>query len=122
MKTNILKTAPPPSTRKLLIIHESYWWLHRRKFFLEKNKLEILTILALIVQKMQQHTVYLYLSTALHVSGGISYNHQELISLCLQYLALRRPVVIVNGSSNGTASGTDHMICTRGCNYSFMYS
>jgi len=30
---------------------------------------------------MQQYTVYLYLSIALHVSGGISTHHQELITL-----------------------------------------
>ena len=36
---------------------------------------------------MQQYTVYLYLQTALHVSGGISTHHQQLISLYLQYLA-----------------------------------
>jgi hypothetical protein len=32
-----------------------------------------------ISNKMQRHTVYLYLETALHVSGGISTNHQERI-------------------------------------------
>jgi len=50
---------------------------------------------------MQQYTVYLYLQTALHVSGDISTHHQELMSLYLQYLALLRPlllpVVIVTG-------------------------
>jgi len=48
---------------------------------------------------MQQYTVYLYLQTALHVSGGISTHHQQLTSLYLQYLALLRllllPVVSV---------------------------
>ena len=43
---------------------------------------------------MQQYTVYLYLQTALHVSGGISTHHQELISLYLQYLALVRPLLL----------------------------
>ena len=37
---------------------------------------------------MQQYTVYLYLQTALHVSGGISTHLRELISLYLQYLAV----------------------------------
>ena len=37
---------------------------------------------------------YLYLSTALHVSGGNSTHHQELISLYLQYLALMRPLLL----------------------------
>ena len=43
---------------------------------------------------MQQYTVYLYLKTALHVSGSISTHHQELISLYLQYLAVLRPLLL----------------------------
>jgi hypothetical protein len=43
---------------------------------------------------MQQYTVYLYLQTALHVSGDISTHHQELTSLYLQYLALLRPLLL----------------------------
>jgi hypothetical protein len=35
---------------------------------------------------MQRYTVYLYLETALHVSGGISTHHQEHIQLYLQHL------------------------------------
>jgi hypothetical protein len=34
---------------------------------------------------MQHHTVYLYLETALHVSGGISTHHQERIQLYPQH-------------------------------------
>ena len=36
---------------------------------------------------MQRYTVYLFLETALHVSGGISTHHQEHIQLHLQHLA-----------------------------------
>jgi hypothetical protein len=36
--------------------------------------------------KMQRYTVYLYLKTALHVSGGTSTHHQERIQLYLQHL------------------------------------
>jgi len=43
---------------------------------------------------MQQYTVYLYLQTALRVSGGMSTHHQELIPLYLQYLALLRPLLL----------------------------
>jgi len=43
---------------------------------------------------MQQYTVYLHLEIALHVSGGISTHHQELISLYVQYLALLRPLLL----------------------------
>ena len=35
---------------------------------------------------MQRYTVYLYLETALHVSGGTSNHHQERIKLHLQHL------------------------------------
>jgi hypothetical protein len=35
---------------------------------------------------MQRYTVYLYLETALHVSGGASTHHQERIQLYLQHL------------------------------------
>jgi hypothetical protein len=35
---------------------------------------------------MQRYTVYLYLETALHISGGISTHHQERIQLYLQHL------------------------------------
>ena len=41
-----------------------------------------------ISNKMQRYTVYLYLETALRVSGGISTHHQELTQLYLQHLAL----------------------------------
>jgi hypothetical protein len=34
-----------------------------------------------ISNKMQRYTVYLYLETALHVSGGTSTHHQERIQL-----------------------------------------
>jgi len=43
---------------------------------------------------MQQYTVYLYLQTAVHVSGGISTHHQGVISPYLQYLALLRPLLL----------------------------
>ena len=35
---------------------------------------------------MQRYAVYLYLETALHVSGGTSTHHQERKQLYLQYL------------------------------------
>jgi hypothetical protein len=36
--------------------------------------------------KMQRYTVYLYLETALHVSGGTSTHYQERIQLHRQHL------------------------------------
>jgi hypothetical protein len=41
---------------------------------------------------MQRYTVYLYLKTALHVSGGISTHHQEHIQLYLQHLVFVTPL------------------------------
>jgi len=38
-----------------------------------------------ISNKMQHYTVYLYLETALHVSGGTSTHHQERMQLYLQH-------------------------------------
>jgi hypothetical protein len=43
---------------------------------------------------MQRYTVYLYLETALHVSGGISTHHQESIQLYLQHLVLLTPLLL----------------------------
>ena len=44
-----------------------------------------------ISNKMQFYTVYLFMKTALHVSGGISTHHQEHIQLYLQHVALVKP-------------------------------
>jgi hypothetical protein len=45
----------------------------------------IASIFQYISNKMQRYTVYLYLETALHASGGTSNHHQERIQLYLQY-------------------------------------
>jgi len=54
---------------------------------------------------MQRYTVYLYLETALNVSGGTSTHHQERKQLYLQHLIFVRPLLlpaaIAAGSSNG---------------------
>jgi hypothetical protein len=44
---------------------------------------------------MQRYTIYLYLETALHVSGGTSTHYQERIQLYLQLYAL----LIMGGST-----------------------
>jgi hypothetical protein len=46
----------------------------------------IVSIFQYISSKIQRYTVYLYLETALHVSGGTSTHHQECIQLHLQNL------------------------------------
>ena len=47
-----------------------------------------------ISNKMQRYTVYLYLETALHVSGGTSTHHRERIQLYLQHLAFVTPLLL----------------------------
>jgi hypothetical protein len=47
-----------------------------------------------ISNKMQRYTVYLYLETALHDSGGISIHHQERIQLYLQHLVFVTPLLL----------------------------
>jgi hypothetical protein len=44
--------------------------------------------------KMQRYTVYLYLKTALHVSGGTSTHHQERIQLYIQHLVFVTPLLL----------------------------
>jgi hypothetical protein len=43
---------------------------------------------------MQRYTVYLYLETALHVSGGTSTHHPERIQLYLQHLVFVTPLLL----------------------------
>jgi hypothetical protein len=47
-----------------------------------------------ISNKMQRYTVYLYLKTALHDSGGTSIHHQERIQLYLQHLVFITPLLL----------------------------
>jgi hypothetical protein len=54
----------------------------------------ILSIFQYISKKMQSYTVYLYLETALHVSGGTSTHHQERIQLYLQHLVFVTPLML----------------------------
>jgi hypothetical protein len=47
-----------------------------------------------ISNKIQSYTVYLYLETVLHVSGGTSTHHQERIQLYLQHLVFVTPLLL----------------------------
>jgi hypothetical protein len=47
-----------------------------------------------ISNRMQRHTVYLYLETSLHISGGTSTHHQEHIQLYLQNLVFITPLML----------------------------
>jgi hypothetical protein len=43
---------------------------------------------------MQHYTLYLYLETALHISGGTFTHHQERIQLYLQHLVFVTPLLL----------------------------
>jgi hypothetical protein len=43
---------------------------------------------------MQRYTVYLYLETALHVSGGTTTHHQKRMQLYLQHLVFITPLLL----------------------------
>jgi hypothetical protein len=47
-----------------------------------------------ISNRMQLYTVYLYMETPLHVSGGTSNHHQERIQLYLQHLVFVTPLLL----------------------------
>ena len=52
------------------------------------------SIFQYISNKMQRYTVYVYLGTALHVSGGTSTHYQERIQLYLQHLVFVTPLLL----------------------------
>jgi hypothetical protein len=54
----------------------------------------IANIFQYICNKIQFYTVYLYLETVLHVSGGTSTHHQERIQLYLQHLVFVTPLLL----------------------------
>ena len=51
----------------------------------------VFTVFLYISNKMQRYTIYFFLETALHVSGGISTRRQEHTQLYLQHLVLVKP-------------------------------
>jgi hypothetical protein len=52
------------------------------------------SIFQYISNKMQPYTVYLYLETAVHVSGGTSTHHRERIQLYPQHLVFVTPLLL----------------------------
>jgi hypothetical protein len=76
-----------------------------------------------ISNKMQRYTVYLYLETALHVSGGTSTHHQERIQLCIRHLVFVTPLLL---SAAVVEELEQVWVCcgwrTRCCRYSCMCS
>ena len=63
-------------------------------FFLKFMSPCIVNIFQYTANKMQVYTVYLYLETALHVSGHSSTHHQERMQLYLQHLAFVTPLLL----------------------------
>ena len=62
--------------------------------FEKRNVYNMDKLFQCISNKMQRYTVYLYLETALHVSGGTSTHHQEHTQLYLQHLVLVKPLLL----------------------------
>jgi len=54
----------------------------------------IVSIFQYTSNKIQHYTVYLYLETALHVSGGTFIHNQERIQLYLQHLVFVTPLLL----------------------------
>ena len=54
----------------------------------------IVSIFWCISNKVQHYTVYLFLETAVHVSGAISTHHQERAQLYIQHLILVKPLLL----------------------------
>ena len=54
----------------------------------------IVNIFHYISNEMQRYTVYLYLETALQVSGDTSTHHQEGKQLYLQHLVFVKPLLL----------------------------
>jgi hypothetical protein len=54
----------------------------------------IVSIFQYISNNMQLYTVYLYLETALHVSGDTSTHYQERIQLYLQHVVFFIPLLL----------------------------
>ena len=77
----------------------------------------IVNIFQYISNEMQLYVVYLYLETALHVSGGTSTHHQERKQLYLQHLVFVRPLLLPAAIAAGSSNGLTN---TRCCRYSFM--
>jgi hypothetical protein len=79
------------------------------------------SIFQYISNKMQRYTVYLYLETALHVSGGNSTHHQERLHLYLQHLVFVTPFTAICRYRGRVGTGVRHPQHTQtSFNYSTM--
>ena len=64
-----------------------------------------------VSNKMQLYTVYLYLETALHVSGGTNNHHQERKQLYLQHLVFVRPFLLPAAIAAGSRNDVTNTKC-----------
>ena len=79
--------TPIPGKKALLDIDKFH-------FFLTFMAPCIVSIFYYISNKMKRYTVYLYLETALYVSGGTTTHQQERKHLYLQHLVLVTPLLL----------------------------
>jgi hypothetical protein len=63
--------------------------------------------------EMQLYTVYLYLETAVHVSGVTTTHHQERIQLYRQHLVYVRPLLLPAAIAAGSSNGLKNTRCCR---------
>jgi regulator of sigma D len=94
--TDVIKTAKKKQYVKLIVklISKSKNKAKTTWKIIKKIGNNSENILQYISNKMQHYTVYLYLETALHVSGGTSTHHQEYIQLYLQHLVFDTVIAI----------------------------
>jgi len=62
---------------------------------------------------MQLYTVYLYMETAVHVSGGTSTQYQERTQLYLQHLVFVTPLLLPAAIAEGSHNGVTNTKCCR---------
>jgi hypothetical protein len=65
----------------------------------------IANIFQYISNKMHFYTLYLYLETALHVSGVTSTHHQERMQLYLQHLVFVGPLLLLAAIAADSSNG-----------------
>ena len=102
-----------------LVTHINVWGKVINYIYLTFMGPCIVSIFYYVSNKMQRYTIYLYLETALHVSGGTSTHHQEHIQLYLQHLVFVRPLLLPAAIAAGSSNGLTN---TRCCRYSCMCS
>jgi hypothetical protein len=68
----------------------------------ERKMMKCNYIFQYISNKLQRYTIYLYLETTLHASGGTSTHHQERIQLYLHHLIYVTPLLLPAAKAAGS--------------------